>query len=573
MQIKFHAEQAQAGPSEPEPEPGSGSEAAGDAMRGDASSHDADVVRLLAERPPLPQMAGRATTMPSRLVLQVDSYGPLGILWNESVPSGGRTPALRVADIIHGTLAHIGCPELHPGMFVVRINGYNMSGLPVSRMLDLMLHRPVTIEFADKLVVAVEEFVPWSSDLHGEAHNEAHDWKKALDQHNTVDPGSGAARQPHPMAMHYAGAHSHAKLGADPRAHLSPSEALAELELAKLDPSRLLALPGAAGGGEDGGAAPLNTDPDERFKGYLGMPRYDDRKIESVTIYLRLPLKVYVDKVEFMPAGGPKPYAYGRAEQTKALQSATAKRLFDSHDKDGSGELSEAEVGNLIDQMAAEDKTKKNDKLNKKARREKHQAFLDMDADKSEHVGFDEFMAWWNHDASHGLYAAKAKALFEKHDEDKSGFLDEKETQKLAKDMGVAMSNDEITVLDANRDDKISFDEFYSWFVAKQNGPPVKDEDKVVFKLEPDECIVKVQTVMRQPAGPLMGIQFVTNTARRSEWVGDPKCDPVLGSKQKHKRDFFPMDAANGFEIIGLQFSDEGECPVIDRLLQRPRVL
>ena len=106
-------------------------------------------------------------------------------------------------------------------------------------------------------------------------------------------------------------------------------------------------------------------------------------------------------------------------------QAATAKALFDSHDVDKSGTLDEHEVGMLIDEMASRESGQaknRKDKQNKRARRrDKAQAFRDMDADKGGHVSLGEFLAWWNHDASHGIYEQKARALFDKADADGSG--------------------------------------------------------------------------------------------------------------------------------------------------------
>eukprot|EP01052_Picozoa_sp_SAG31_P017175 SAG31_NODE_1163_length_9588_cov_8.265676_6_plen_672_part_00 len=502
------------------------------------------------DRPMLPTMTGHPLRARARLTLRVESYGPMGLMWNDAIPQHGRTPTLRVADIVHGSVAAKGCPELRPGMFVERINGYEMVGLPPSRMLEFLAHRPVTIGFVDRLAFPIDEFVPWLE----EAHNDPPAWRETLDGHNRQNSTRPVVAQ-YTGTLHGA---SHSAPLDEGSMHLSPAEAAArQLFEGHLPPAHA----GHNAGANEGIA-------DEKYKGFLGFPVGLRAPIYSITIYPHLPQKTYIDRVAFQVSGG-EPVYFGCKAQEKALVSAKAKILFETHDKDKSGTLEEGEVSTLIDEMVAVEKGKKNPKRkeNNKRYNNKAQAFKDMDVDGNGSVEFEEFLAWWQHDATHRIFEAKAKELFDNHDEDNSGQLDEKEIISLAKEIGVAMSKAEAIVLDADQSGEISFEEFMQWYKDKID-PPTKEADKLKFELEAGEYIAKVIVNQKRPAGPVHGMQVETNTARSSAWVGDADCGP--GGKARRQKDLEEISAPEGYEIVGLQFADNGkQCPPIEKLLLR----
>lgn len=190
-------------------------------------------------------------------------------------------------------------------------------------------------------------------------------------------------------------------------------------------------------------------------------------------------------------------------------------------------------------------------------------------------------------------------------------------------------------VLDTDQSGEISFDEFYSWYVRKQN-PPVKPSDSEEFVLEvsdghvltdrqhtmsrspglsntdysehqwPEspqivafaqagEHVTALVGNQKKPLGPVNGMRLVTSTGRESPWVGDKKFDPKVShglqlqsllmiptalsantkmadpkAKAKGGSTAFTMAAAPGYEVVGLQFFGQGQCPAVERLLQRP---
>ena len=51
-------------------------------------------------------------------------------------------------------------------MYVVKINGMDVAGLPPARMLATIQQRPLEITFSDRCSVAMEEFNPWGDEQH-----------------------------------------------------------------------------------------------------------------------------------------------------------------------------------------------------------------------------------------------------------------------------------------------------------------------------------------------------------------------------------------------------------------------
>ena len=53
-------------------------------------------------------------------------------------------------------------------MYVVKLNGMDVAGLPPARMLATIQQRPLEITFSDRCSVAMEEFNPWGDEQHDE---------------------------------------------------------------------------------------------------------------------------------------------------------------------------------------------------------------------------------------------------------------------------------------------------------------------------------------------------------------------------------------------------------------------
>ena len=69
---------------------------------------------------------------------------------------------------------------------------------------------------------------------------------------------------------------------------------------------------------------------------------------------------------------------------------------------------------------------------------------------------------------------------------------------------------------------------------------------------------------------PSQGLSFPLRFAVRFvlAWVGDADCGP--GGKARRQKDLEEISAPEGYEIVGLQFADNGkQCPPIEKLLLR----
>ena len=137
------------------------------------------------------------------------------------------------------------------------------------------------------------------------------------------------------------------------------------------------------------------------------------------------------------------------------------KSLFHKYDKDGSGQLSKAELAVLF----KEDLGFNNEQSEAYA--------LLLDKDGNGEVSFDEFNSWLKsgekfkniNDKSRYFRLKKAVDLFNKYDVDKSHALDREEFKKLFKEVGGKPKklDEALKELDKDNNNLVSFPEFLRW--------------------------------------------------------------------------------------------------------------
>ena len=144
--------------------------------------------------------------------------------------------------------------------------------------------------------------------------------------------------------------------------------------------------------------------------------------------------------------------------------------LFDEFDDDGSGEIGEAELTQLIRMLGVN--------MNKN---EISQTMIELDNDSSGEVDFQEFYKWWHDPVTEGRLAAckermaTVKDVFDEVDADGGGALDRGEIRVLCeKLLGVELSEPELDAgmaeMDGDGGGEVDFSEFYRWWDQAQGG-------------------------------------------------------------------------------------------------------
>jgi Ca2+-binding EF-hand superfamily protein len=178
-------------------------------------------------------------------------------------------------------------------------------------------------------------------------------------------------------------------------------------------------------------------------------------------------------------------------------RTAEARQLFDEIDADRGGTLDRSEIKQLAKRLGK--------RLSEK---QLHEAMMEMDADGSGEVAFDEFVSWWKgyqDRGGGGLFSGlsldflksapppppetelernmrlaeeeaerqrEARQLFDEIDEDGGGTLDRDEIKQLAKKLGKKISEKQLSEamleMDADSSGDVCFEEFYYWWKGQQ---------------------------------------------------------------------------------------------------------
>ena len=271
-------------------------------------------------------------------------------------------------------------------------------------------------------------------------------------------------------------------------------------------------------------------------------------------------------------------------------RTAEARQLFDEIDVDGGGTLDRAEIKQLTKRLG-----------NRLSEKQLHEAMMEMDADGSGEVAFDEFVAWWKGYQDRGgggffsglslnfLKSApppppetelernmrlaeeeadrqrKARQLFDELDEDGGGTLDRDEIKQLAKRLGKKISEKQLSEamleMDADGSGDVCFEEFYYWWKHHQgndggifsgisldflkSAPPPETEEERAARVAAEEAeaarVAERNRWLRGTDDGTAASVEVELMQRAVEAQGKPRC-PVCTLPGCHRHSQQPRD-------------------------------
>ena len=219
---------------------------------------------------------------------------------------------------------------------------------------------------------------------------------------------------------------------------------------------------------EDGGGS-LDKEELRELLEKLGMD-VDDEKVDSVMLEMDADGEGTVELQEFLWWWKKAGSEYREKMMKLKDEMNDVKNLFDEFDDDGSGEIGEEELRQLIQMLGAnfnEDEIKK--------------TMLELDKDGSGEVDFQEFYKWWRDPITAGTLAvckermAAVKDRFDEFDADHGGALDREEIRDLCEQLlGIDMTETQLDAgmlqMDGDGGGEVDFNEFYVWWDRCNDG-------------------------------------------------------------------------------------------------------
>lgn len=212
-------------------------------------------------------------------------------------------------------------------------------------------------------------------------------------------------------------------------------------------------------------------------------------------------------------------YAFGQLELEQGQKASAAaavrklRAMFDRFDTDGSGQITETEVGQIASSLDINFSDK-----------ELKEIMSQMDTDKSgdgqDEVDFEEFAFWWRSDSEQAVRLKRAfsaeehklKTVFLEVDVDRGGTLDMNEVRILGNKIGVEFTDEELLAamadMDPNDDGDVDFDEFTAWWFggsefAQKVRSASSTEDAAIRRIFNDLCVDDVAEIKFETLGDL----------------------------------------------------------------------